>query len=93
MKRHHLVHDHVENQVIFQSLTFELPQEAMDILDNLHTDMRIIDIDLQKFKTKLERNLPDGYKMKDYPCSLPNCCRRPRKRTLSDISAEMDLNF
>ena len=53
----------------FLALDFELPDFAMEILDNLHTNMRLVDID--NIQQRLDQDLPDGYKMKNFSCILP----------------------
>jgi len=54
----------------FQALDFEIPDKEMNLLDNLNQQMRIID--LSDLQLRLDQDLPDGYKMKKFPCILPD---------------------
>ena len=53
-----------------QALDFDIPDNDMNVLNNLNQNMRIID--LTNLQTRLDQDLPDGYKMKKFPCILPN---------------------
>ena len=52
-----------------KSLDFELPNAAMTILDELHSNLRVVDLD--GVRQRLEQDMPDGYKMKNSHCILP----------------------
>ena len=41
----------------------------MTLLDNLHNDFRVIK--LEDMQEKIDKDMPDGYKMKLFHCSLP----------------------
>jgi diketogulonate reductase-like aldo/keto reductase len=57
----------VEN---FGALGFELPADCMNLLNNLHQDWRIIE--LKDFQKRLDKDLPDGYKISKFHSILPN---------------------
>jgi hypothetical protein len=54
---------------ILQALSFTLPDDDMQKLDSLHRDLRIIN--LENFPKTLEKDLPDGYKISQYPSEFP----------------------
>ena len=61
-KKNHVLENYV-------SLNFQLPDEAMKILDDLHNDFRVVPInDMQH---KLAANMKDGYKLNNFSCTLP----------------------
>ncbi|GFV57292.1 putative oxidoreductase ZK1290.5 [Trichonephila clavipes] len=47
---------------ISQVFDFQLTDDEMDILDNLHDGRRIVDI--SNIQEKIDSRLPDGYKLK-----------------------------
>ena len=53
----------------YETLNFELPNEAMDILDQLHSNLRVVPI--ENLQQKLDSNMEDGYKLKQSPCYFP----------------------
>ena len=53
-----------------KSIEFELPEESMKLLDKLHNDYRVIK--LEDMQEKIDKDMPDGYKMKLFHCSLPD---------------------
>ncbi len=53
----------------YESLNFELPDAAMEILDQLHNNLRVVPI--ENLQQKLDSNLADGYKLKQSPCYFP----------------------
>ena len=59
-----------DNFFIFKSIEFELPEESMKLLDKLHNDYRVIK--LEDMQEKIDKDMPDGYKMKLFHCSLPD---------------------
>ena len=52
-----------------ESLNFQLPDEAVKILDHLHNDLRVVPID--DMQHKLAANMKDGYKLNNFSCTLP----------------------
>ena len=42
----------------------------MKLLDKLHNDYRVIK--LEDMQEKIDKDMPDGYKMKLFHCSLPD---------------------
>ena len=78
----------------YESLNFQLPDEAMKILDDLHNDFRVVPInDMQH---KLAANMKDGYKLNRAYVDLPGqyskgaClseCHRKRKSVGYKMSA------
>jgi len=55
----------------FQSIDFELSEDSMLVLDELHINNYRV-INLEDMQERIDKDLPDGYKMKMFPCSLPN---------------------
>ena len=53
----------------FQALSFSLPEDSMEKLNEMHRDLRIIN--LENFPKTLENDLPDGYKMKNFSNKFP----------------------
>jgi len=53
----------------YECLNFELPDEAMEILNQLHSNLRVIPI--ENLQQKLDSNMEDGYKLKQSPCNFP----------------------
>lgn len=54
----------------YQSLDFQLPNTAMEILNGLHNNFRIIELD--NVRQRLDNDhLVDGYKLKKFTCILP----------------------
>ena len=54
-----------------QSIDFELSEDSMLVLDELHINNYRV-INLEDMQERIDKDLPDGYKMKMFPCSLPN---------------------
>ena len=53
----------------YDSLNFKLNESAMNILDELHNNLRVVPI--ENLRQKLDTNLKDGYKLNNSYCNLP----------------------
>lgn len=53
----------------YDSLNFKLNDGAMNVLDELHNNLRVVPI--ENLRQKLDTNLKDGYKLNNSYCNLP----------------------